>query len=102
MCYCGVLGCKIVVNFGMFCLVGITGECHIFAVEVLYSRIGIKYPPLQFSPAKESGNGPSLGCAVQEENGYSKGKNGSFLLEGALFFPGHFCPATEAKGKKCI
>ena len=28
---------------------------------------------------EESGNGPSLGCAVQEENDYSKGESWEFF-----------------------
>ena len=32
---------------------------------------------------EESGNGPSLGCAVLEENGHTKGESG-FLLFGSL------------------
>ena len=49
---------------------------------------------------EESGNGPSLGCAVLEENGHTKRERWSLLVMRAHPFPGHFCPVTEAKGKK--
>ena len=52
------------------------------------------------SCTEESGNGPSLGCAVQEENDNPKGESWEVF---SIFTPslsGHICPVTEAKGKK--
>ena len=49
---------------------------------------------------EESGNGPSLGCAVLEENGHTKRERRGFRYIFPHTFPGHFCPVTEAKGKK--
>ena len=49
---------------------------------------------------EESGTVPSLGCAVQEEDGYSKGER--WEVFGYLLSPlsGHLCPVTEVKGNK--
>ena len=58
--------------------------------------------PLQFSPAKERGKGPSLGCAVEEEDGYSKGKMGGFFVMLPHIFLVIFVLQTEAKGIKRI
>jgi hypothetical protein len=56
----------------------------------------------QTSCKKErSGNGPSLGCAVQEENDHSKGEKWEFYC-GSQFSLVIFVLQTEAKGKKCI
>ena len=44
------------------------------------------------------GEGPSLGCAVQEEHGHPKGEKLSFFAVELTLFPGHACP--EAKGTK--
>ena len=60
--------------------------------------IWYKYPPLQLSPAKESGTGPSLGCALQEENGYTKRKNGRFSGIGQPFFLVIFVLQERSKG----
>ena len=54
----------------------------------------------QTSCKKErSGNGPSLGCAVQEENDHSKGEKWEFILC-SQFSLVIFVLQTEAKGKK--
>ena len=89
----------------MFCLVGITGECHIFAVEVLYSRIGINFTPAILTcKRKWEGSQPRLRCGggrwlFQRENG-------RVFLSTCICVPHIFLVIfvlqTEAKGIKRI
>ena len=41
----------------------------------LHRVLKSKSPPIVLQEKKESGNGPSLGCAVQEENDHPKGES---------------------------
>ena len=56
--------------------------------------------PHQPAAGKESGNGPSLAALCRRKMITPKEKSERFLLTLLSPFSGHFCPATEAKGKK--
>ena len=59
-----------------------------------------KHSPIDHRAGKESGNGPSLGCAEQEEDDNPKGERESFGLLCSLLSLVIFVLQSKAKGKK--
>ena len=53
------------------CLVTDRNWWKLVVAQVLKS----KHPPIILQETKESGTGPSLGCAAQEENDHPKGES---------------------------
>ena len=98
MCYCGVLGCKIVANCGMSCLVAIAGECHRLAIEVLNHELVLISTPAT-PPANErkwEGSQPRLRSAGGKW--LHKRKNGRFSGIGQPFFLVIFVLQERSKG----